>query len=107
MSGIFILIGILLVAAVLVSPHLTVYDLVILAPAFLLLVDWTLDHSAENQSSRFQLLIYSCFILFLLGPIVRVIHVQFSVLAMSAIVVIAYRLCVHSFHSARDQILPA
>ena len=28
----------------LVSPHLTVYDLVILAPAFLLLGDWALAH---------------------------------------------------------------
>ena len=32
----------LLLATVLVSPHLTVYDLVILAPAFLLLGDWAL-----------------------------------------------------------------
>jgi len=69
-----------------------VYDLVILAPAFLLLVDWTLIHSAEKQSPQLQILIYSCFILFLLGPIVRIIHVQFSVIAMTAIVVIVSRL---------------
>jgi hypothetical protein len=39
----------LLLATVLLAPHLTVYDLVILAPAFLLLSDWIVinpDHSA-------------------------------------------------------------
>jgi hypothetical protein len=99
--------GVLLVATVLVSPHLTVYDLVILAPSFLLLVDWTLAHPAENQSSHLQLLIYSCFILFLLGPVVRIVHTQFSVLAMTAMVVIAYRLCGHSLNAASNQPIPA
>ena len=82
----------LLIATVLVSPHLTVYDLVILAPAFLLLADWTLAHPAAQQSPRLQILIYSCFVLFLLGPIVRLIHIQFSVVAMTAMIVILYRL---------------
>jgi len=95
--------GSLLVATVLVSPHLTVYDLVILAPAFLLLADWTLAHRVEKQSSHIQFLIYSCFILFLLGPIVRVIHVQFSVLAMTAMVVATYRVCAGPIHATRDQ----
>ena len=99
--------GVLLVATVLVSPHLTVYDLVILAPAFLLLVDWTLAHPAESQSRRLQLLIYSCFILFLLAPVVRVIHIQFSVLAMTAMVVIAYRLRGSSLHTVNKQTLSA
>jgi hypothetical protein len=99
--------GVLLVATVLVSPHLTVYDLIILAPSFLLLVDWTLAHPAENQSSHLQLLIYSCFILFLLGPVVRIVHTQFSVLAMTAMVVIAYRLCGHSLNAASNQPIPA
>jgi Glycosyltransferase family 87 len=99
--------GALLVATVLVSPHLTVYDLVILAPAFLLLVDRTLAHPAENQSSPLQLLIYSCFILFLFGPVVRIVHVQFSILAMTAIVVIGYRLCGSSLHAASNQPTPA
>lgn len=95
--------GTLLIATVLVSPHLTVYDLVILAPAFLLLVDWTLNYPAEKESLRLQLLIYSCFILFLLGPIVRMIHIQFSVLAMTAMVLIAYRLCGRLLRPASNQ----
>jgi len=82
----------LLLATVLVSPHLTVYDLVILAPAFLLLGDWTLVHSVEKKSKQIQLLIYSCFLLFLFGPIVRFIHIQLSVVAMAAMFMIAARL---------------
>lgn len=81
----------LLVATVLVSPHLTVYDLVVLAPAFLLLADWTLAGVTEKQGHRLQLLIYSCFVLFLLGPIVHVVHVQFSVIALTAILLIVSR----------------
>jgi hypothetical protein len=99
--------GTLLVATVLVSPHLTVYDLVILAPAFLLLVDWALAHPTKNQSPNLQLLIYSCFILFLLGPIVRAVHIQFSILAMTAMVVIAYRLAGHSTDAASNQTVSA
>jgi hypothetical protein len=95
----------LLLATVLVSPHLTVYDLVILAPAFLLIVDWTLIHSAEKPSAQLQMLVYSCFILFLLGPIVRIIHVQFSVIAMTAIVVIVSRLAHDT--TAGNQLKPA
>ena len=40
----------LLFATVLVSPHLTVYDLVILAPAFLLLGDWALANRRTDGS---------------------------------------------------------
>jgi hypothetical protein len=81
----------LLVGSVLVSPHLTVYDLVILAPAFLLITDWTLANAGEKTSHHLQILIYSCFLLFLLGPIVKVVHIQFSVIAMTAMVMLISR----------------
>jgi hypothetical protein len=104
-SGLEIQFAALLIATVLVSPHLTVYDLVILTPAFLLLGDWTLAHRGESQS--LPILIYSCFVLFLLGPIVRLIHVQFSVIAMTAIVVILYRISRQSVETANNQLNPA
>jgi len=80
----------LLLATVLVSPHLTVYDLVILAPAFLLLGEWTLarDHSAPSV----PLLLYACYPLFLLGPLARITHLQFSVVAMTALLWISWRI---------------
>ena len=38
-----------LVATVLVDPHLTTYDLVVLAPAFLLIGDWILGNRADAR----------------------------------------------------------
>jgi len=72
----------LLVGTVLVSPHLTVYDLVILAPAFLLLSEWILANLQSQFGRTLQILLYSCYPLFLLGPLARFSHLQLSVLAM-------------------------
>jgi hypothetical protein len=46
-----------LLATVLVDPHLYIYDLVVLAPALMLLVDWRLGLPAQH-SSAFTTLIY-------------------------------------------------
>ena len=79
----------LLVATALVSPHLTVYDLVILAPAFLLLSDW-----AEGKWLHlpgFGWLLYLTYLLPLAGPAARWTHLQLSVLAMTALLWVIYR----------------
>ncbi len=81
----------LLFATVLVSPHLTVYDLVILAPAFLLLGDWALAHREEQFELSIRLLLYVCYPLFLLGPLARITHLQLSVVAMAALLWISWR----------------
>jgi alpha-1,2-mannosyltransferase len=82
----------LLLATVLVSPHLTVYDLVILAPAFLLLGDWAPAHREGQFAPRIQQLIYVCYLLFLMGPLARMTHVQLSVVAMTALLWISWRI---------------
>ena len=74
----------LLLATVLVAPHLTVYDLVILAPAFLLLTEWRLQRS-PSESGTLHLLLYLSFALPLLGPVTRYTHLQFSVIAFGAL----------------------
>lgn len=76
----------LLLATVLVAPHLTVYDLVILAPAFLLLSDWTIAAPENPATPTFRLLLYSAFALPLLGPLARWTHLQLSVPVMAALV---------------------
>ena len=79
----------LLVATVLVSPHLTVYDLVILAPVFLLLADW-----ADGKWLRVPWLgwlLYLTYLLPLAGPAARWTHLQLSVLAMAALLWVIYR----------------
>jgi len=80
----------LLLATVLVSPHLTVYDLVILAPAILLLADWTVSH--PTIPGKPGGLLYSVYILPLLGPLARWIHVQASVIAMVALLYMIWRI---------------
>lgn len=77
----------LLLATVLVAPHLTVYDLVILAPAFLFLGDWAILRSSNLAGW----LLYACYALFLLGPLVKVTHLQLSVPAMFALIWICLR----------------
>jgi alpha-1,2-mannosyltransferase len=82
----------LLFATVLVSPHLTVYDLVILAPAFLLLGDWALTNRGQEFALRIQQLLYICYPLFLMGPLARITHLQLSVMAMTALLWICWRI---------------
>lgn len=73
----------LLLTTVLISPHLTVYDLVILAPAFLLLSDWLIAESEHPASPRMKLLLYLAFAVPLIGPLARWTHFQLSVPVMA------------------------
>jgi alpha-1,2-mannosyltransferase len=73
----------LLLATVLVAPHLTVYDLVILAPGFLLLADWLLEQAPSFSTRRLGTLLYLIYTLPLIGPLARWTHVQLSVIAMT------------------------
>jgi Glycosyltransferase family 87 len=79
----------LLLATVLVSPHLTVYDLVILAPAILLLTDWLISHRSAPQGAG--TIVYLVWTLPLLGPYTRWTHVQLSVIAMGGLLCLIWR----------------
>ena len=68
-----------LLATVLVDPHLTSYDLVVLAPAFLLIGDWILGNSAADDLRKTNWLLYLSYALPLFGPIIRDLHVQAAV----------------------------
>jgi alpha-1,2-mannosyltransferase len=82
----------LLLATVLVAPHLTVYDLVILAPAFLLLADWLVEQSPTSLTRGLGTLLYLTYMLPLLGPFARWTHVQLSVVAMAACLYVIWRM---------------
>jgi len=75
----------LLLATVLVSPHLNVYDLVIVAPAWLLIADWAVCHPSHPAAPRVQQLLYFSYVLPLAGVAARYTHVQLSVVAMSGL----------------------
>ncbi len=69
----------LMFAAVLINPHLFVYDLLVLAPALFLLADWLLGHANHPAFAPLSVLIYLAFILPLLGPLTVWTHFQLSV----------------------------
>jgi hypothetical protein len=81
----------LLMASVLVAPHLTVYDLVILAPAFILLADWLVGQPLVPSTRWLGTLLYLVYMLPLIGPFTRWTHVQLSVVAMAAAVVLIWK----------------
>lgn len=89
----------MLLATVLVSPHLTVYDLIILAPAFLLLGDWAAVQCEQVLAPRIQQLLYVCYPLFLMGPLTRITHLQLSVMAMAGLLWITWRISSRSVPS--------
>ncbi len=79
----------LLITTVLVAPHLTVYDLVILAPAFLLLGDEAVANADFGRRAGW--LLYLCYALPLIGPLSRWTHLQLSVVAMVALLWTVWR----------------
>jgi alpha-1,2-mannosyltransferase len=76
----------LLLATVLVSPHLIVYDMVILAPAFLFLADWLTARSHDAFGRRLGIILYFVYLSPLLGPLSQWVRVQLSVVLMTAAV---------------------
>jgi hypothetical protein len=86
----------LLLASVLMAPHLVVYDLVILAPVFLLVADWIIARAAIAQpgssASLMKVILYLAYLAPLVsGPISRWTHLQISVVVMSVLVYLIWR----------------
>jgi hypothetical protein len=75
----------LLLATVLASPHLYVYDLVILTPALLMSADWALDHPDHSLSKPVQQAIYFSYALPAIGVASQFTRLQVSVIAMVAL----------------------
>ena len=82
----------LLLATVLVSPHLTVYDLVILAPTFLLISERFIGHASEPKVHVAGLLLYLCYLAPLIGPLSQWTRIQISVPAFVALLWIVVRI---------------
>ena len=82
----------LVLAAVLVNPHIYIYDLLALAPALLLLADWALRHPQHPLAPVLSVLLYLTFTLPMLGPLSRWTHVQLSVPAFVALLWTLWRL---------------
>jgi hypothetical protein len=85
--------AVLALAAILVNPHLFVYDLLVLVPVLLLVVDWALSEMHGPYSLSLLILSYLAFVLPLLGPLSRWTHVQFTVPVFVALLSILYLQC--------------
>jgi hypothetical protein len=81
----------LLLATVLASPHLYVYDLVILAPMFLFVIDHTVAESAGPLSAPIERTLYFAYSLPLAGVVAQMTHLQLSVIAMTALAILLFR----------------
>jgi alpha-1,2-mannosyltransferase len=90
----------LTLTAVLVNPHLFVYDLLVLAPVLLLLADWAVNNPQDPSRPVLHILLYLAFVLPLFGPLSRWTHVQLSVPVLALLLWLLWR---HSTGSARTQ----
>jgi alpha-1,2-mannosyltransferase len=84
--------SVLLLATVLVSPHLIVYDMVILAPAFLMLADWLVARPSDSFQARAAGILYLVYLCPLMGPLSQWTHIQISVPCMAALILMIWRL---------------
>jgi hypothetical protein len=82
----------LIFAAVLVNPHIYIYDLLVLAVPLLLLTDWVLNNTVDALKPMVSSLLYLISILPLFGPVSRWTHLQLSVPAFVALLVVLWRI---------------
>jgi multisubunit Na+/H+ antiporter MnhB subunit len=73
----------LLLTTVLVAPHVGIYDLVVLAPAFLLTASVS-ERSVESDRRRLRALLYFAYAAALTGPLAAVTRVQLTVPVFAA-----------------------
>ena len=82
----------LLITTILVSPHVFAYDLVVLLPAFLLIVDWSLAHPSDRHSPLLRLLLGIAFVSPFLHLVAQFTRIQVSILTLLALLVVVTRL---------------
>jgi len=76
--------AVLSLATVLAAPHLYVYDLVILMPTWIWLVEWSVRRRHTASVGR---LLYAGYLAPLAAPLVGLIHVQLSTLCLAGLLV--------------------
>jgi hypothetical protein len=82
----------LLLAAVLVNPHIYIYDLLALAPIFLLLTGWSIENAQHPSTPALRVFLYLSFLLPFFGPIARWTHLQLSVIVFVALLWTLHRI---------------
>ena len=92
--------AVLLFATVLVSPHAFVYDLVILAPAMIILANWSLANAAHPFSPVTRVLLVAAWLAPAVGLLADVTRLQLSVLIFVALFYLTVTIDVESARSS-------
>jgi Glycosyltransferase family 87 len=99
--------GLVLLLAVLSSPHLVSYDLVLLTVPLLLFADWAVQHVDDWQQPRVVLTMVLVYLAPFSSNFARLIHVQLSVVAMVLLAWWIYRWLTARPHSGAAARLPS
>ena len=78
--------SVLLLATVLVNPHVNPYDLVVIVPVFVLVAQWAITNG--QTSGLLWTLLFLCYYLPAMTFLPAMTHVQFSVIAMVVLMVL-------------------
>jgi len=89
-SAVSIRFAALILAAVLVNPHIYIYDLLVLAVPLLLLADWAVGNVDHPLAPAVASLLYFVYVLPLFGPVSRWTHFQLSVPAFMALLAVLW-----------------
>jgi hypothetical protein len=95
----------MVLAMILISPHVGAYDLILLAPVYFLLANWLARSAHASHRAALTALLCASFIAPLCGGLPALIRIQLSVGAMAALVVLLWRIVNECERSARP--LPA
>jgi hypothetical protein len=95
----------LILAIVLISPHVGSYDLVLLAPVYFLLANWLARTADVNHRVALVGLLSASFIAPICGGLPAIIRIQLSVSAMAALIILLWRIVNQSERAAR--LMPA
>jgi Glycosyltransferase family 87 len=86
--------GLLVLLAVLSSPHLVSYDLVLLTVPLLVFADWAAQHRDHPNQPGIALLLVLAYLAPFSSNIVRLIRVQLSVVVMAILAWLVYRVLI-------------
>jgi hypothetical protein len=79
-------------AMILISPHVNAYDLILLAPVFFLLANWLVLSSGDTRGKALSTWLCLLIAAPIVGKLPAILRLQFSVTAMAAILFLLWRI---------------
>jgi Glycosyltransferase family 87 len=82
----------IVLAMVLISPHVNAYDLILLAPVFFLLTNWLVRSPGDSHGRALSIWLYILMAAPIVAGLPAVLRLQFSATAMAAILFLLWRI---------------